>query len=195
MNTATIPTIFGAQLPAWVLDELAGDPPALPEAEDRMRLVNRLADRNHRENTGGPFAAVVSDSDTGEILSVGVNLVLAFDLSSLHAEVVAISLAQIRLGTWNLGAHRLELAVNWRPCAMCYGATMWSGVTRLVVAGEGDIVEELTGFDEGPMREDWKEQFVKRGIEVRTDVLRDEAIAVFRAYGERTDAVVYNGRS
>jgi hypothetical protein len=25
-------------------------------------------------------------------------------------------------------------------------------------------------------------------------VLRDEAVAVFRAYGERTDAVVYNAR-
>ncbi|MEU4162111.1 nucleoside deaminase [Actinoplanes sp. NPDC026670] len=195
MNTTTIPTRFGAQLPDWVLDELADVPPVLADVEDRMRLVNRLADRNHREDTGGPFAALVSDSNTGEILSAGVNLVLAFDLSSLHAEVVAISLAQARLGTWNLGTRRLELAVNWRPCAMCYGATMWSGVTRLVVAGEGDIVEELTGFDEGPMREGWKEQFARRGIEVRTDVLRDEAIAVFRAYGQRTDAVVYNGRS
>lgn len=165
-----------------------------PGSEDRMRLVHRLADRNHRENTGGPFAAVVSDAGTGEILSVGVNLVLAFDLSCLHAEVVAISLAQARLGTWDLGSRRLELAVNWRPCAMCYGATLWSGVTRLVVAGEGDILEELTGFDEGPMRDDWKEQFTRRGIDVRTDVLRDEAIAVFRAYGERSDTTVYNGR-
>ncbi|GAA1614442.1 nucleoside deaminase [Actinoplanes couchii] len=195
MDTTAFPTTFGARLPAWVLDEIAPDPAAMPDVEDRMRLVHRLADRNHREDTGGPFAAVVSDSATGEILSVGVNLVLAFDLSSLHAEVVAISLAQARLGTWNLGARRLELAVNWRPCAMCYGATLWSGVTRLVVAGEGPELEELTGFDEGPMRDDWKDQFVRRGIEVRSDVLRDEAITVFRAYGERTDAVVYNGRA
>jgi hypothetical protein len=76
---------------------------------------------------------------------------------------------------------------------MCYGATMWSGVTSLVIAGEGDIVEELTGFDEGPMREDWKEQFVERGIAVRTDVLREEAIETFRAYGQ-SGTTVYNGR-
>jgi tRNA(Arg) A34 adenosine deaminase TadA len=115
-------------------------------------------------------------------------------LSSLHAEVVAICLAQAGVGTWDLGPRRFELAVNWRPCAMCYGATLWSGVTRLVAAGDGPELEELTGFDEGPMRDDWREQLVRRGIEVRTDVLRDEAIAVFRAYGDRSDATVYNGR-
>jgi tRNA(Arg) A34 adenosine deaminase TadA len=185
---------FGASLPDWVLDEIADDPLTMPDVEDRMRLVHRLADRNHREGTGGPFAAVVADPATGRIVSVGVNLVLAHNLSSLHAEVVALTLAQAKLGTWDLGGHKLELAVNWRPCVMCYGATMWSGVTSLVTAGEGPILEELTGFDEGPMRDDWKEQFVERGIKVRTGVLRDEAIAVFRAYGERTDATVYNGR-
>ena len=77
---------------------------------------------------------------------------------------------------------------------MCYGAVLWSGIERLVIAGEGDEVEDLTGFDEGPMRADWKEQFAQRGIEVRTNVLRDQALAVFRAYGERTDRTVYNGR-
>src|SRR5258705_13716731 len=68
------------------------------------------------------------------------------------------------------------------------------GIERLVIAGEGDEIEELTGLDEGPMCADWKEQFAMRGIEVRTDVLREQALAVFRAYGERTDTTVYNGR-
>ena len=77
---------------------------------------------------------------------------------------------------------------------MCYGATMWSGVRRLVIAGEGPELEELTGFDEGPMVEDWKEQFYDRGIEVVTGVLREEAIAVFAEYGAREDKIVYNGR-
>jgi tRNA(Arg) A34 adenosine deaminase TadA len=197
MDTGVIATQFGARLPDWVLEEIGPDLPRLASEEDRMRLVNRLADRNHREGAGGPFAALVADSQTGEILSVGVNLVLAGNLSSLHAEVVAISLAQVRLGTWDLAAHEkapFELVVNWRPCAMCYGATMWSGIERLVIAGDGDEIERFTGFDEGPMRDDWREQFERRGITVVGDVLRDEAVAVFRAYGERPDVVVYNGR-
>ena len=188
---------FGAAVPEWLLDELTGAPPRLPDDEARMRLVHRLADRNHREGSGGPFAALVVERDTGAVVSAGVNLVLASGLSSAHAEVVAISLAQARRGTWDLGdpagpAH--DLVVNWRPCVMCYGATMWSGVTRLVVAGSGPELEELTGFDEGPVVADWADQFERRGIAVVQDVLRDEALAVFRSYGDRVDAVVYNAR-
>ncbi|MFD0577868.1 tRNA-specific adenosine deaminase [Dactylosporangium darangshiense] len=148
--------------------------------------------RGHRR----PFAAVVTDAATGAVLSVGVNLVLASGLSGMHAEVVALCLAQAGAATWDLGAAGrppVELAVNWRPCAMCYGAVLWSGVARLVIAGEGDEVEHLTGFDEGPMRPDWKEQLAARGVEVRTDVLRAEALATFREYGERPDVIVYNG--
>ncbi len=123
---------------------------------------------------------------------------LASGLSSAHAEVVALSLAQARLGTWDLagtGHAPVELVVNWRPCVMCYGATMWAGVERLVLAGIGDEVERLTGFDEGPMREDWRQQFEDRGITVVTDVLREGALRVFQDYGRRTDTVVYNGRT
>jgi tRNA(Arg) A34 adenosine deaminase TadA len=189
-------TRFGAQLPDWVALELAAVDAVLPRVEDRMRVAHRLAGRNHREGTGGPFAAVVTDAGTGEIIAVGVNLVLASGLSGMHAEVVALSLAQAHLGTWNLGGPDrgpLELAVNWRPCAMCYGAVLWSGVARLVIAGEGDEVEDLTGFDEGPMRPDWKEQLAARGVEVHTDVLRAEALATFAEYGARDDVIVYNG--
>jgi tRNA(Arg) A34 adenosine deaminase TadA len=198
MDINNLPRTFGAQLPDWVFDAVSDDPAQLPVVEDRMRLVHRLAERNHRENTGGPFAAIVANSATGEILSVGVNLVLASGLSSAHAEVVALSLAQTRLGTWDLAAtpHApVELVVNWRPCVMCYGATMWAGIERLVIAGQGDVVEELTGFDEGPMREDWRAQFEARGITVVTNVLRDGAIEVFTNYSQRVDKVVYNGRN
>ncbi|WP_436535509.1 hypothetical protein [Actinoplanes sp. HUAS TT8] len=187
---------FGAELPAWVTAELDTVDPLLPDAESRMRLVHRLARRNHVEGTGGPFAAAVTDAATGEIISVGVNVVLASGLSSMHAEVVALCLAQAATGSWDLGgAGRppVELTVNWRPCAMCYGATLWSGVGVLTVAGEGDEIEQLTGFDEGPMRDDWREQLEARGVRVRLDVLRAEAVDTFREYGERADVTVYNG--
>jgi tRNA(Arg) A34 adenosine deaminase TadA len=197
LDTSTFATGFGATLPAWVLEELGTEPETLGTDVARMQLVHRLAERNHWEGSGGPFAALVVATETGEVISAGVNLVLASGLSSTHAEVVALSLAQTRLGRWDLGAAgapALELVVNWRPCAMCYGAAMWSGITRLVIAGYGSAVEELTGFDEGPMREDWVEQFGARGIEVVTGVLEDEALAVFRGYGARTDVTVYNAR-
>ncbi|MCQ4200838.1 hypothetical protein RKD32_006020 [Streptomyces sp. SAI-195] len=101
MPTA-LPTHFGVQLPAWVTSELADVPDTLPTDEDRILLFNRLAARNHQESTGGPFAALVVETETGRIRSAGVDLVLASGLSSTHAEVVAPSLAQAAsaAGTW-----------------------------------------------------------------------------------------------
>ena len=188
-------TAFSASLPAWLADDVAELPAELPTLEDRMDLVNDLADRNWRAGNGGPFAAIVVEATTGRLVSAGVNVVLSSGLSSAHAEVTAISLAQTALGRWDLGAADadLQLVVNWRPCVMCYGATMWSGVRSLVVAGEGPELEQLSGFDEGPVVADWAAQFEARGIAVTTGVRRDEAIAVFRAYGE-SDSVVYNAR-
>ena len=61
------------------------------------------------------------------------------------------------------------------------------------MAGEGPLLEELTGFDEGPVVDDWAEQFERRGIRVVIGVGFDEAVAVYRAYGA-SDAVVYNAR-
>jgi tRNA(Arg) A34 adenosine deaminase TadA len=192
---------YRVALPAWIDDELADVPAVVPGREDRMRLVHRLADRNWREGNGGPFAALVAERDTGRIVSVGVNVVLASGVSSAHAEVVALGLAQMATGGWDLGATGLpshELVVNWRPCVQCYGATLWSGVRTLVVAGEGPELEEITTFDEGPLGADWAEQFEARGIEVVGDVLRDEALAVFHDYRKAVDEadgiVVYNAR-
>jgi tRNA(Arg) A34 adenosine deaminase TadA len=191
---------YRVALPAWIDDELADVPAAIADREGRMRLVHHLADRNWREGNGGPFAALVAERDTGRIVSVGVNVVLGSGVSSAHAEVVALGLAQTALGGWDLGGAGLaahELVVNWRPCIQCYGATMWSGVRSLIVAGEGSELEEITTFDEGPLGADWAEQFQARGIEVVSDVLRDDAIKVFRSYREAVDRgglVVYNAR-
>jgi len=192
-------------LPAWIDDALTDVPEVIPDREERMRLVHALAARNFREGNGGPFAALVAETDTGRIVSVGVNVVLASQVSSAHAEVTALGLAQARLGSWDLGGlnpdgsrmPRHELVVNWRPCVQCYGATLWSGVTTLVIAGSGPELEEITTFDEGPMHPHWDDEFRARGIEVVSDVLRDEALAVFRDYREAVDAqdvVVYNAR-
>ena len=187
-------TTVTLSLPQWLIAEIPSLPSHLDTPEEQMALVHRLADRNWREGGGGPFAAIVVDAGTGELVSVGVNVVLGTGVSSGHAEVMALGLAQTRLGTWDLGAERdLALVVNWRPCVQCYGATLWSGVKHLVVAGDGPELERLTRFDEGPMVADWAAQFEARGIEVTQDVLRDEALAVYGAYGDSA-VTVYNAR-
>ncbi|WP_215802431.1 nucleoside deaminase [Rathayibacter toxicus] len=201
MDIDRLATRYEIALPAWISEAVREVPEFLAEGEERMTLVHALADRNFREGNGGPFAAIVVERDSGRLVSVGVNVVLASGVSSGHAEVTALGLAQTALGSWDLGGDGMpahELVVNWRPCVQCYGATLWSGVRRLVIAGSGPELEEITTFDEGPMREDWASQFQARGIEVVDDVLRDEALATFRAYRAQVDAgaaLVYNARA
>ncbi len=193
-------TQFSIALPAWVEAFVADLPAVLETQEERVALVNRLADRNWREGNGGPFAALVAESGSGRIVSVGVNVVLASGVSVAHAEVVALGLAQRALAGWDLGGPDLpehELVVNWRPCVQCYGAAMWSGVRRLVLAGSGPELEAITTFDEGPMHPGWIAEFAARGIAVIDDVDRAGALAVFGAYRAAVDTggiTVYNAR-
>jgi hypothetical protein len=89
-------------------------------------------------------------------------------------------MAQKMLQSYDLGAEgfpALQLVVNWTPCTMCFGALIWSGCTSLFIAGHGKEVEEITGFDEGPIPggpgihaeegiPNWQVELKKRGIEV-----------------------------
>ena len=189
-------TSLNAELPEWLVGELDSHTAPLATHEERMALVNALAARNFREGNGGPFAAIVVDRSTNLVVSIGVNVVLSSGLSAGHAEFMALSLAQTRLGRWDLGASAeqdLELVVNWRPCIMCLGSLIWSGVKHLVIPGDGPELEQLTGFDEGPTPADWRAELEARGISVTTGILRDEAIAVYAAYGE-SNSIVYNAR-
>ncbi|MEL6306533.1 MAG: nucleoside deaminase [Chloroflexota bacterium] len=189
---------FSVDLPDWAQEELktlAGK--TYDTLEARMKPVIRFSRLNFEHDTGGPFAAGVYERDSGKLLVIGVNRVVPENMSSAHAEVVALSVAQHMLNTFDLGGEGLpayQLVVNWRPCAMCYGAIPWSGIRSLVIAGSGGELEELTGFDEGPIHPNWKAELEKRGIDVTDGILNAEAIQVFRDFAN-SDRLVYNGRS
>jgi len=183
-------------MPSWATRALEELPSHLPTPEDRMAAVIDFARRNVRHKTGGPFAAGVFERDTGKLVVIGVNRVMEYKCSSAHAEIMALSLAQKMLNTYDLGAEGLpahELVVNWRPCAMCFGAVLWSGVRTLTIAGEGPELEEITGFDEGPVAADWRGELARRGIALNEDVLRDEAIAAYKEFAASNN-FVYNAR-
>jgi tRNA(Arg) A34 adenosine deaminase TadA len=187
---------FTLSLPDWAITENQNLPATLPALEDRMREVIRFSRLNFEHETGGPFAAGVFELETGKPVVIGVNRVMPMNCSSAHAEVMTLSVAQQILGTWDLGGAGLpayQFVVNWRPCVMCYGATIWSGIRSLAIAGSGPELESITGFDEGPIHPQWDVELQKRGIEVIDNVLTDEAVAVFRAFAA-SGSVVYNAR-
>jgi len=98
-----------------------------------MRLAIALARENVERQTGGPFGAAVFD-EKGHLVAPGVNVVVTGNCSILHAEMVAIALAQKKLARYDIGDEgrsHYTLAASTEPCAMCFGAIPWSGVTRL----------------------------------------------------------------
>jgi tRNA(Arg) A34 adenosine deaminase TadA len=184
------------RLPAW-LEEVVSEAGSRGHAggEERMRLAVELARRNIEQGTGGPFGAAVFEAQSGRLIAAGVNLVVAAGCSLLHAETVALLLAQKRLGSFDLGGAglpALELVTSTEPCAMCFGAVLWSGVRRLVCGARGEDAEGV-GFDEGPKPAGWVGELERRGIAVVRDVLREEAAEVLRRYAQG-GGVIYNPR-
>ncbi len=181
------------KLPDWAEAILSEPDHVFDDVKDRMRLVIKLAEQNIEHKTGGPFAAAVFDKNTSKLIAPGVNLVIGSDCSTAHAEIVALSIAQKILNTYDLGAEGLpacELVTSTETCAMCLGAIPWSGVRSLVCGARDEDAREL-GFDEGAKPADWIEALRSRGITVQRDVLGDEAKAVLEKY-HTSGGTIYN---
>ncbi|AKC87351.1 nucleoside deaminase [Pseudoxanthomonas suwonensis] len=171
-------------LPAWIHD--AFDQAAtFVSDEDKVALAIELSRRNVEADTGGPFGAVVFGPDH-RVVAAGVNRVLPHTTSLAHAENMAYMLAQQRLQNprLNEALSPVTLASSSQPCCQCYGATIWAGIDRLLIGARAEDVMELTEFDEGPLPADWIGELERRGIAVVRDLLRSDARAVLRAYGE-----------
>lgn len=201
-----LPAELRLRLPGWLAAASSGEPtPA--SAADRMALVLDWARENVERETGGPFAAGVFEAGSGRLVAAGVNLVVPERCSSAHAEVVALSLAQRRLGTHDLseaaaggagegsrdGPGEMELVAAAEPCLMCLGAIHWSGVSRLVCGARAADVEAV-GFDEGPVPGAWREILARRGVSVTRGVRREEAREVLERYREWGGPIYNAGR-
>ncbi|KPJ98098.1 MAG: dCMP deaminase [Desulfobacterales bacterium SG8_35] len=185
---------YTVKLPQWVDDLLAGSEKIYPAAEDRMELAITLA-ANNIINNGGPFGAAIFEKQSGRLLAPGINLVLQTNCSVVHAEIVAIMLAQQKVANFDLGAAELpdyELVSTTEPCAMCLGAIPWSGISSLVCGARDEDARSI-GFDEGDKPADWPLKLQGRAISVRRDILRDKARAVLQQYVD-AGGIIYNGR-
>ena len=181
-------------LPEWIDDFLKQYQFPLVSNEERMRFVLKLTLQNIEKTTGGPFGAAVFERESGQLVSVGVNVVLNQGCSAAHAEMMAIMLAQQELGTHDLGIAKLpefQLVTSGKMCAMCLGSVVWSGVREVLASAQPEDVENIVGFDEGPAPADYDQQLEKRGISIIASFLREEGCEVLQRYVD-LEGVVYN---
>lgn len=183
---------LGFALPGWVADWVNWTA-TYPDPETRMRLAVGLSRENVVRGTGGPFGAAVFERESGVLVAVGVNQVEEQDNCTLHAETVALMLAQARVGSFTLGAEGMpehELVTSCEPCAMCLGAVLWSGVTHVRLAAQREDAEAV-GFDEGPVFPQSYVYLQERGIAFNRGPLREEARAVLELYRSQ-GGMLYN---
>jgi len=179
------------ELPDW-LAEAEQHVPVCPDDASKVRAAIALAMRNIERGTGGPFGAAVFDLRNHRLIAAGVNVVVPAHASCAHAEIMALSLAQQRLGSHDLGAiGAFALATSTEPCAMCYGAIPWAGIRRLI-CGATSADAGAIGFDEGPRHPAWIAELTRRGIAVAHEVCRAQAKAVLERYA-RSGGPIYNG--
>lgn len=184
-------TQFEFELPAWVepfVENYGGD---FSSVGKRAAFAIALSAENIKHQTGGPFGAAIFN-EQHRLIAPGVNLVPSKNCSILHAEMVAIALAQQHLGRYDLsdgGKQSFELVSSAEPCAMCMGAIPWSGMKRLICAARDQDVRDV-GFDEGAKLDAWFDALKERGIEVTCDVQRIDAVEVLTAYAKQ-QGVIY----
>jgi tRNA(Arg) A34 adenosine deaminase TadA len=179
--------------PPWVRDVVDWQR-TYRDDEERMRLAVAMSRENVVRDTGGPFGAAVFEEVSGRLVSVGMNLVVPLNNSTLHAEMVAFMMAEARLSSFTLGAEGMPahvLATSCEPCAMCLGATLWSGVKRVITGATREDALTIK-FEEGPVFASSYRYLRDRGITFTRAVLREEAREVLELYMKRA-GLIYNG--
>ena len=151
---------------------------------DFMRQAIALALENIR-NGGGPFAAVIVKN--GALIATGANRVTITNDPTAHAEVVAIREACRKLQTFQLD--HCDLFTTCEPCPMCLGAIYWARPSRVFYASTAADAA-AAGFDDAFIYRELQVPHDSRRIPM-TEVLRDEANAIFRAWQAKPDKLPY----
>lgn len=150
-----------------------------------MARAIELATENVRSGQGGPFGAVVVKD--GAILGEAANRVTLTNDPTAHAEVLAIREACRKVGNFEM--KDCDLYTSCEPCPMCLGAIYWSRLSR-VFFGSLAADASQAGFDDSFIYREIDQQHSERRIPM-IQIMREEAMAAFRAWQEKVDKIRY----
>ncbi len=150
-----------------------------------MRRAIQLSIENVRSGKGGPFGAVIVKD--ASIVAEDVNQVTSTNDPTAHAEVLVIRLACQKLRLFEL--KDCELYSSCEPCPMCLGAIYWAHLSRVYF---GNFATDATkiGFDDSFIYHEIADPHAQRKIPM-IPMMREEALAAFRAWEEKSDKITY----
>ncbi len=137
------------------------------------------------ETIGGPFGCVIVKDN--KIISEGSNKVTSTNDPTAHGEIVAIREACLKLNTFNLSG--CELYSTCEPCPMCLSAIYWSHIDKIFYANTRDDAKNID-FDDSFIYSEINKKIGDRKIQM-IQMLRDEALKVFKIWDEKVDKIKY----
>lgn len=150
-----------------------------------MARAIELSIESVQSGRGGPFGAVIVKG--GAIVAEGVNRVTSTNDPTAHAEILAIRQACEKLGAFEL--RDCEIYTSCEPCPMCLGAIYWARLARIYFANTAEDAAKI-GFDDSFIYSELKQPQSQRRIPT-TQMMREEALAVFSAWSEKADKIPY----
>jgi tRNA(Arg) A34 adenosine deaminase TadA len=150
-----------------------------------MARAIQLAVENVRSGKGGPFGSVVVKNS--EIVAEAANRVTATNDPTAHAEVVVIREACKKLGVFELTD--CEIYTSCEPCPMCLGAIYWARIGKVYFASVAADAAKAE-FDDSFIYREIAQERAKRSIPME-QMMREKALAAFRAWQEKLDKIQY----
>lgn len=157
----------------------------MSDHERFMRQAIALSRLHMRSGAGGPFGAVIVAD--GKVVGEGWNRVTSTNDPTAHAEVVAIREACVRLARFDLRG--TVLYTSCEPCPMCLAATYWARIDKVYYANEQADAAAIN-FDDAFLYRQLALPRERRSL-VCEQILRDEALEVFREWDTKPDKVPY----
>ena len=157
----------------------------MTDHDQLMRHAIELARHGVNSNAGGPFGAVIVRE--GQIIAEGWNSVTSTNDPTAHAEIVAIRAACRHLSSFQLSD--CDIYTSCEPCPMCLGAIYWAR-PRSVYYGCTREDAAAVGFDDSLIYQQISLSVDARQIPMQ-NLLRDQALQVFRLWAAKADRVDY----
>jgi len=162
-----------------------GERMSMTREEKFMNEAILLSQTGMQKNEGGPFGCVIVKDD--EIVGRGWNCVTSANDPTAHAEITAIRAACKKLDTFQLDD--CEIYTSCEPCPMCLAAIYWARLGKVYYANTRKDAAAIDFDDDLIYRE--VAQPVSRRLIPMQQLLRPEALEVFKEWKHRTDKVRY----
>ena len=152
-----------------------------------MEEAALLSLTNVQECKGGPFGAIIVNTDTQEIIGRAANSVTTTNDPTAHAEVNVIRDACTRLNTFDLSGHTIYTSCE--PCPMCFGAIYWARLDKVYFANTHTDAKNIN-FDDSHIYDEIKKPPEERSLNF-TQLSNDTACNAFSLWKEATGKVAY----